>query len=414
MISVREAHEKILQAISTRPPLNVPLGDGLHRFLAKKVLAPLDSPSFDNSAMDGYALRSQDTEAAGLENLAKLTVVGTLSAGMSWKGSLRNGEAIRIFTGAMIPTGADAVVRQEEVQRADTEIFLKDRVKKGENIRHQGEELKKGELVLEARAALTPASIAQLAGFGLREVPIYSPPRVGILVTGSEIVKAPEDWVLGKVFDCNSFALNAALQEIHLKPTFIGHCRDDREELWRAVTNGLEQTDFLLVTGGISVGDFDFVKEIATQAGVETVFWKVAQKPGKPIFFGKRGEEKFLFGLPGNPASALVCFYEYVRPALLRSMGVPSPLLPSLRCPLAESYRKKAGFAHFLRSSLEIEAGTARVKILEQQGSHLLGSFAQANCLTFIPEATEVLEAGSSVEIHLLPSFIGQRGDITP
>jgi molybdopterin molybdotransferase len=410
MISVREAQGKILQAVTMGPSRKVPLAEANGRFLAEEILAPMDSPSFDNSAMDGYALQSKDTKGAGPETPVTLRVVGTLPAGTRWDGDMQGGAALRIFTGAMIPRGADAVVRQEQVHLTGGEIILKGPIQAGENIRQRGEELRTGEVVLTPRAALTPASIALVAGFGFQEVPIFSPPRVGILVTGSEIVKTREEWELGKVFDSNSFGLSSALQGLFVAPTFIRHCRDNREELLWAIGEGLEETDFLLVTGGVSVGDFDFVKEISGQVGVDEIFWKVAQKPGKPIFFGKKGERKFLFGLPGNPASALVCFYEYVRPALLHSMGAPSPFLAELRFPLRQPYKKKPGMTHFLRGFLEVGDEFPGVRILEQQGSHLLGSFAQANCLVVIPQETEMVEAGGTVAVHLLPGFFGKEG----
>lgn len=431
MISVDEAKARILETVSIRPSQRVPLEKTLGKVISENIVSPIDLPSFHNSAMDGYAVCLDD-------DTWQFSVVGTVQAGDHPQRRLQKGEAVRIFTGAMIPPGADCVVKQEDViQKEKNVINVARSLKRGENIRYQGEEIKKGNLLLQAGERLTSAAIGLLANGGLREIPIVSPPRIGILITGSEIVMDIDDLSPGKIFDSNSFALTAALEELHLIPSFVQRVSDDPVSLRRAVSLGLSQSDFLIVTGGVSVGDFDFVKDVSKQVGIEEVFWKVKQKPGKPIFFGKgrdtalppnppsvgsgdhrslrlagRSESdpantrslSYLFGLPGNPVSALVCFYEYVRPALLRSMGAKDLFLMPLRVPLKGSFQKKSGLTHFLRSILSSSQEGNSVEILENQGSHRMTSFAEANCLVILPEEQEEFQKGGEVEIHLLPS----------
>lgn len=400
MISVEEARRKILDSIPFRSPVNCPLEDAAGKILAESARSPHPLPLFDNSAMDGYAVRAEETKGATTESPVWFVIRETAAAGTSPNPLLRKEGAIRIFTGAMIPAGADAVVKQEEVVREDGRIFIRRAIETGENIRYQGEEIQKGDLLLQPGQKLTPAATGLLAGAGLGEVPVFSPPRVGVIVTGSEIITGPEELRPGKIFDSNSFSLISALSELHLTSSFIDRSADEPDSLRRVLSEGLSRTDFLIVTGGVSVGDFDFVKDVAHAIGVEEIFWKVKQKPGKPLFFGRRGE-KFLFGLPGNPASVLVCFYEYVRPALLRSMGSRDPFLTALRAPLKDGFRKKAGRACFLKAKISADRSVA---ILENQGSHMMSSFAAADCLVVLPEEKEEFEKGEEVEIHLLPA----------
>lgn len=411
MISVREAQEIILQSVPVYPQKLAALTEALGRYLAKSIESPLDLPSFNNSAMDGYAIKSEETLQACPDHPLSLKVSFTVKAGDQPKQELRQGEAARIFTGAMIPPGTDAVVIQENVVRKDDEITLQKPLKPGQNIRKKGEEIKVGEQALENGTLLNPASVGFLASMGLKTIPIHTPPRVGILVTGSEIVRREADFGPGKVYDSNFFSLSTALEELNLYPSFQSHGYDRLEDLKQEVSEGFSQSDFLLVTGGVSVGDFDFVKEVAAKEGVKEVFWRVKQKPGKPIFFGKKGDSGFLFGLPGNPASALVCFYEYVRPALLKAMGAKQALLPRIRVPIAKSLKKKSGKVHFYKGVLKIQGGEIFAELLDGQGSHLMKSFSQANCLIRIPEGTEVVGSGEMVEVDLLPSVLRTGGD---
>ncbi len=406
MISVEQAQQKIIETVVRRATVTVPLKEALGRVLAADINAPFDTPPFDNSAMDGYAVRAADTQDANAATHTSLKVTHTVAAGDAPDWTLQAGETARIFTGAMVPKGADAVIPQENVERTEDQIRVNAPVAAGKHIRNQGEELRKDTTVFQRGDALTSAGIGLLASLGQKQVEIFSPPRVGIIVTGSEIVTELTDYQPGKIFDSNSFALVAALQEMQLSPAMVMQCSDDKEALLATIETGFAESDFLIITGGVSVGDYDFVKEIAQGHGVEEIFWKVKQKPGKPIYFGKRNDTQYLIGLPGNPASALVCFYEYARIALLHAMGHQAPALPSLRCPLKADFKKKGDRAHFLRARFDGES----VEILEQQGSHTMVSFAQANCLVILPEETNQVEAGESVTVHLLPGVFIKRG----
>lgn len=403
MISVEKAQQILLESIELRDPETLSLDRALGRFLAGSIQSPLDLPSFDNSAMDGYALRSEDTQAASPEKPLALSLAGTSSAGGPWEGTLKPGQALRILTGAVVPSSADTVVKQEDVVLKEGQILLEAPFPVDKNIRRRGEELKKGDLVFPQGTGLTPAGIGLLASLGIREVSVYSPPRVGILVTGSEIVTTPSPLKTGQIYDSNSFSLKAALQELRLPLSFLEHCTDQKGALIEKLSLGFKESDFLMVTGGISVGDYDFVREAGKELGIEEVFWKVKQKPGKPIFFGRKESGKFLFGLPGNPASALVCFYEYVRPALLKALGSNHPFLPCFHLPLSTPYENSSSRTHFLRGQLEWTSTGPQVRIGKKQGSHIMHSFSQAQCLVRIPPEKKFNE-GDKVSIHLLAS----------
>lgn len=411
VISVKEAQNRILEEVSPFATSEVALAEAWGRVLVRPLEAPMPSPRFDNSAMDGYALRAADAEAAGPGSPVSLFVTTTIPAGISLKGALKPGEAARIFTGAPLPQGADVVVKQEEVIREGNAVLLSRSPHPGENIRRRGEELEVGAEVFGAGRPLQAAALALLAGFGIERVQVHAAPRVGLLVTGSELATLGNTLESAQIYESNSFGLRAALQELGLQAVFAKLCLDRREDLEQAIGEGLERSDILIVTGGVSVGDFDFVRESASSVGVKEVFWKVRQKPGKPIYFGKKSAKKLIFGLPGNPASALLCFYQYVRPAILRALGARELFLPTLRLPLAREFRKKTGLRHFLKAWVDFGAEVPSLHILEGQGSHLMRSFAEANALAVFSEDGESWAKGDLVETQLLPSvFQGWRG----
>ena len=404
MISVSEAQKKMLKLIPLGALQKVTLQEAVGRVVAETIFSPHPLPFFNNSAMDGYALRSKETSNATPNHPLRFTVSKTIQAGDLPQNLLGLGKVARIFTGAMMPPGADAVVKQEDVCIEGKQMRLTRSVGKNENVRLEGEEIRRGEALIHQGTHLSPAAIGLLASVGLREVPIYSPPRVGLLITGSEVVSHTHQFRPGKIFDSNSFALTAALAEINLTPSFMRRCVDRKGALQRAIAEGLFKSDFLVVTGGVSVGDFDFVKNAAREVGVKEVFWKVRQKPGKPLFFGTAQEgRKIFFGLPGNPASALVCFYEYIRPALLKAMGIQDLLLPCVKATLKDAFQKKPGLTHFLKGKLSEDPEGHHVEILENQGSHMMSSFVQANSLVVIPEESERINPGGEVDVHLMP-----------
>lgn len=402
MISVPEA-KKILEANPLpKRRAEVALQNALGKVLAQEVCALSDVPRFDNSAMDGYAVRADDTRGASPRSLRYLSLVGEVRAGDAPLLRVRNGEAVRIMTGAMVPAGATAVVMREHAQEEGRIVCVETEAATGEHIRRCGEEIHSGDRALEAGTVLGPAALAFLASVGVEHIPVYEPPRVGLLVTGDELAHSFEELKPGQILESNSMALKSALTQAGIEEVEVITAADDKKELSCALTRLLEICDCILISGGISVGNWDFTKEILEHRSVETLFWKVAQKPGKPLFFGRLGE-KTIFGLPGNPGSALVCFYEYVWGHLRQAMGFADPQLPRRQAALQNQVRKKAGVTHFLRAALSHSGAHAEVALLEGQESFRLGSFARANCLAVLPEESEIFFKGDLVEVDLLP-----------
>lgn len=406
-ISPARALSLILDTVQACAVIDQPLCLAVGQYLAADVASPVPSPLFDNSAMDGYAVRVQDVAQAGPNNPVPLKLAGVIAAGDNANGDegrgpgLAAGEAIQVFTGAMVPPGTEAVVRQEDVEVAGGRVFVRAFAKAGHNVRIRGEEIQAGDIVLKAGAMINAAAVGLLAGIGLTTVPVFQKPRVGLVVTGSELVEAGETLSPGSIYNSNQPMLAAALGELNITPHVSTTCADNEMVINEAVKDALEQVECLIVSGGVSVGDFDFVKEAAAAAGVDTVFWKVAQKPGKPLYFGRTPDQsKLVFGLPGNPASALTCFYEYVAPALRKMMGALDPGPLQQMATLAHPYeRRAAGLLHFLKGSF---SSSGDVVILDRQGSHMMSTFATANCLVVIPADVIQLKKGDEVMIHRL------------
>lgn len=403
MITVQEARQLIAQTVTVGPAQRRDTHDAGRLYLAEDVTARQAMPSFDNSAMDGYGLHHEDTAPASETRLVTLRQMGEQPAGPANHTPLQPGEAIRIFTGAPVPPGVTAVIRQEDVTSTETgDITIRRPVRPGENIRRQGEEARPGDLVLARGQRVTPAAIAVLASQGIASVMVHCPPRVGVIVTGSEIVGAADVPADGMIRDSNSHTLTAALAGMGIGIAFSRVCPDDPESAAQIIRNGLHECDVLLITGGVSVGKHDYVKEATQRLGLQQIFWRVKQKPGKPLYFAASPDrKKIVFGLPGNPASVLTGFYEYVRPALLQMMGAADCAPRTALARLRGDYRKAAGLTHFLKGAIDAQA---RVQILEGQGSHMMASFAHANCLVLVDEATTELKEGDVVTIHVLPT----------
>ncbi|HKY64617.1 MAG TPA: gephyrin-like molybdotransferase Glp [bacterium] len=405
MISVTDAKKEILKESRLLGNLRVPLAHALYRVLAQDLRAPVPLPPEDNSAMDGYALKAGDTFRATEGNPRCLRIAGIRRAGDAGRRPLRSGEAYRIMTGAAIPPGADAVVIQEMVEATECEVRIARPVPAGANIRRRGEELAKGDLVLPKGSQLHSRSLGLLANVGFPRVLIRRPPRVALIVTGDELVEPGRKLPSGKIYDSNGAMLEAALRELHLEPGLTRKVGDQEGRLTGALRTALERADVILLTGGVSVGDYDFSKSAFGRLGIRTVFWKVAQKPGKPLFFGKKGRT-LVFGLPGNPVSAWVCFHEYVRPALLAMQGIPARDSVE-RALLEEPLQPSAKMTVFLRGRSRSHQGQSAVRPLSGQGSHMLKALAEANCLIQVPPREGPLEAGAEVEVHALEGRAG-------
>lgn len=393
MITVSAALQLIREHCSPLPSKTIALKDAAGKVLAEDIFAPIDIPAYPQSSMDGYAFFFAGWKAAG-----KLGLFGEIAAGRGDRMELPAGKAVRIFTGAPVPPGADTVVMQEKCRISDDELIIKDpALQIGDNVRPTGSEISAGALALEKGSLLTPAAIGFLAGIGLTEVCIYPSPVVSIIVTGNELQVPGEPLSYGQVYESNSLSLTAALAALNIPVKMVYRVEDRLEALVKTLEHALENSDMVLLTGGISVGDYDFTLKAALQCGVEQVFHKIRQKPGKPILFGKKGQ-RLVFGLPGNPASVLTCFYEYVLEAIsiMQSLQVK---MKKLETSLVNGVKKPAGITHFLKGLYD----GISVLSLDAQESYKLNSFARANCLIKIPEETTYCQPGDRVEIHLLP-----------
>jgi molybdopterin molybdotransferase len=393
MISVAEAR-KIIEA-QVRP-----LGSG-EKFLLEArgmvlshdVIATRDIPAFEQSSMDGYAFSFD-----GWKQHTRLQISGELAAGSAHTISVPATNAVRVFTGAPVPAGADTVVMQEKALAKDGELVIEDeQLRKGTNVRPVGSEIRQGAVALTAGTLLTPAATGFLAGIGITRVRVHQKPRVSLIVTGKELQDPGNELGPGQVYESNSYALSAALEQLNIGHIEVTRADDDLPLIKQLLETALAKSDLVLLTGGVSVGDYDFVLEAATQAGVSKGFHRIRQRPGKPVYFGTR-ENQLVFGLPGNPSSVLTCFYEYVLPAI-NLLQHRKASLAMVMAPLGNPVAKAAGLTHFLKGRYD----GGKVNILGAQESYRLSSYAQANCLVVINESTTACEAGEIVEIHLLP-----------
>lgn len=391
MITVNEAKELISTNCSQLPPLGVPLAKAGGHLLAEDVMAKYDIPAYPQSSMDGYAFAFED-------QALPLRIVDEHAAGDEVERQLLPGTATRIFTGAALPRGADTILMQEKAEVKEGLLYIPDSVvKKADHVRPAGSEIEKDGIALHKHSLLTPPAIGFLAAIGVAEVLVIPSPRVCIIVTGNELIQPGTGLSYGKVYEASSFALQAALSALHIHEVRIVYVNDDLEAMAGVLASELGEADLVLMTGGVSVGDHDHTVSASVRCGVQQIFHKVKQKPGKPFFFGKKDDTCF-FGLPGNPASVLTCFYEYVLICLSRMTG-RNMMLRELKAILAHDHGKPAGLTHFLRGVYD-EGG---VHIGRGQESYKLRSFATSNCLVVLPEQVEALKAGMEVDIHLLP-----------
>jgi molybdopterin molybdotransferase len=393
MISVQDAKRLIQEHTEVLPSVHVPLLEALGATLAQSVFSGIDMPPFPQSAMDGYAFRFEENYRE-----KPLQIVGEIQAGMDPGISLEAGTAVRIFTGAAVPEGADTVVMQEKVRVESGLLYLDDPdLKPGSNVRPRGSQTREGALVLPAGTTLTPAALGLLAGLGTADLEVWAKPRICLIITGNELAKPGAMLRPGEVYESNSVTLQAALKEQGMTQELIFRCNDVEQEIIQSLEIGLEKCDVVLCTGGISVGDYDLVKKAMEHCRVETVFYKVKQKPGKPLFFGKLGKKR-VFGLPGNPGSVLTCYYEYVEPMLLKMRGNASQFPRIAHKILSETVVKKAGLTHFLKGKLDGE----QVVPLQGQESYKMDGFALADALIVLDEHQETVEKGTMVAVHLV------------
>jgi molybdopterin molybdotransferase len=400
MISVRDALDRVLVDLPRLGGEQVALTAARGRVLAAPIQAPRDVPPFRNSAMDGYAVRAADVEAATAERPRRLRVLETIGAGSVARQAVRPGSAIRIMTGAPMPDGADAVVKIEDTAEAGDDVDIRAAAAAGANVRHPGEDMRAGETVLESGRILRAADIGLIASLGLPMLRVARRARVAIIATGDELVDVGEPLGPGQIVNSNAYTLAAAVEEAGGEALCMGIVRD-RPERIRAAFSEAVTADMVLSTGGVSVGSFDYVRRILTDIGYQERFWKVAQKPGKPLTFGVCGRAP-VFGLPGNPVSSLVCFYLYALPALRTMMGFGRVHLPSTAATLTETLRKAPGLTEFVRCSLEGPPDDYRARSTGTQSSGRLRSLSIGDVLIVGPADADVLRAGARVRVVML------------
>ena len=401
MLSVEQALEQILEAFHPLESERVPIVDALGHVLAENICADVDIPPHSNSSMDGYAVLAADTAGASREAPARLRVVGELAAGYVTETKVEPGAAIRIMTGAPIPPGADAVVKVEDTASEDEWVEIFAAAPLGQYIRPAGEDVRQGELALRQGTVVRPQEIGMLATLGQKDVSVVRRPRVAILATGDEIVEIDALLAPGKIRNSNSYSNAAQVLRYGGIPVMLGIARDQVDELTEKIREGLAQgVDLFLTSGGVSVGDFDVVKDVLAAEG-DIGFWRVRMKPGKPLAFGRIGDVPVL-GLPGNPVSVMVSFEMFVRPAILKMLGRTDLERPTVEATLMDEVKRKDDRRHFLRVRVEEQAGEYRATLTGGQGSGILSSMVKANGFAILPEEWTHAPAGARVRVMLL------------
>ena len=415
MISVEEALERILSYVQVLEPERKRILDCLGQVLAEDVYSAIDVPPLDNSAMDGYALRTDDTLGAGESSPRCLTIVGELAAGSMPAKPVRPGTAIRIMTGAPLPEGADTVVPFEDTDEVGrkssggdlSQIGILCQMNKGSNVRRRGEDIARGGLILKKGVPLRPQEIGMLASVGRSTVLVVRRPVVAILATGDELVGVDQPIAPGKIYDSNTYTIAAEVFRYGGIPEILGIGRDSVQSLTEKIDKGLN-ADMLITTGGVSKGDYDMVKDVLAERG-EISFWTVCMKPGKPLAFGtmtkiEEGKEKKVphLGLPGNPVSSMITFEQFARPAILKMMGKENWAKPAIRAIIEDDIVNTDGRRIFARVVITRRDGQHYASLTGPQGSGVLTSMAKASGLAVIPESSKGVKAGDMVDVQML------------
>ncbi len=409
MLSVAEAQRLILGEVKLMGVERVSLTSALHRVLGEDVVAGLNHPPWDNSAMDGYAVRAQDLTGTSKSAPVSLEVVQEIQAGRISERHLGPGEAASIMTGAPIPPGADAVVEIEQTRLEGGTVKIFREVGAGKNIRRRGENVREGERVLVRGTPLGAPEIGLLALLGKSSVPVFRRPGVAILATGDELAELDERPHGGQIYNSNSYSLWAQVLEADGVPWMMGVVRDNKAAFRERLGDGLS-SDLVLISGSVSVGKYDFAREVMAELGVRIKFWTVAMRPGHPLVFGTHGTT-LVFGLPGNPVSTMISFEEFVRPVLLKMAGRRDLYPPVVDAVMLEGFKNHPGRTHFVRAAVDYQDGEHRVRPVGPQGSGILMSMVQANGLIVLPADREKVEAGEKVRVQLLESRWGRRED---
>jgi molybdopterin molybdotransferase len=383
----------------------LPVRAALGRVLARDIVSPIDVPSHDNSAMDGYAVRSDDLRQAGPVTLIE---IGTAYAGKEFAGEVQPGQCVRVMTGAVMPRNTDAVVIQEVVTSEGRRVTVPPGQERGQNRRLAGEDLARGRPALRAGRLLRPADLGLVASLGIGEVSVRRKLKVAFFSTGDELVSVGKKLRAGEVYDSNRYTLWGMLERLGCEVVDLGVVRDDPKKLEGAFRKAAAGADAVVTSGGVSVGEADFTKQMMAKLG-EVVFWKIAMRPGRPMAFGRirsRGRSAYLFGLPGNPVAVMVTFYHFVRGALLHMAGRSDTDLPLLRAKSEMAMRKKAGRTEYQRGILELKGGEWTVRLTGAQGSGILRSMSEANCFVVLGHEQGSVAAGDYVDVMLMDGLV--------
>jgi molybdopterin molybdotransferase len=410
MITVEKALEHILSRIMPLGQERVSLLDGLGRILAEDCVSRWSIPPRDNSAMDGFAVRTIDVAGAGIANPVRLAVVEEIPAGHVPRRALNRMEAAKIMTGAPIPPGADAVIRREDLVEEGRQILVTNPVPAGQDIRSAGEDIRAGEVAVSRGELLRPAEIGLLASLGRSMLTVYQRPVVAIVATGNELVDVDEPPAEGHIVTSNSYSLAAQVRECGAIPLLVGIARDTKEDILTHFRHA-RQADAIITSGGVSVGDYDLVRTVIESNWRGIQFWQVAMRPGKPFAFGDI-EGKPFFGLPGNPVSTMVSFEQFVRPALLKMMGWRHIFRRLVKAKTLEKIKKKRGVTHFLRAMVTLEEGGYGVRTTGEQGSGILKSMVMANGLVIVPADVKEIAVGEEVWVQLIDASLIQAREI--
>jgi molybdopterin molybdotransferase len=400
MISVEDALNQILEVIVPLGREKVSILDSIGRVIGEDIYANRNIPPKDNSAMDGYAVRWEDTRGTSISRPVILKVIEDIPAGTIPRKNIASGESSRIMTGAPIPDGANAIVRVEDTEKDGQRVKVFVKAKEGQDIRHAGEDVTEGELVISQGDVIRPAEIGMLAALGRSFVSVYQRPLIAVVATGDELVDIDENPTSWQIISSNSYSIAAQIIDCGAISLQIGIAKDNRDDLVSKFTAAL-RADIIVSSGGVSVGDYDLVKDVMNEVGNEMKFWQVAMRPGKPLAFGSMGGIP-VFGLPGNPVSSMVSFEQFVRPSILKMMGHKNLFRRIVKATLKDDITKKKGTRHFIRALVNYENGRYFTTTTGEQGSGILKSMVMANGLIILPEYATSVKRGEEVSIQLI------------